>query len=147
MIHTAEGARTIESLGGFFQNSANQVSSHTGADDKPGVIGEYVTRGSKAWTCAAYNPVATQIELCGFASWSRATWLGSHRVMLENCAAWIAEEAAKFGLPITALTPGQAQGGGRGVCQHKDLGAGGGGHVDAGPGFPMDIVLTWLGAA
>ena len=30
---------------------------------------------------------------------------------------------------------------GRGVCQHVDLGARGGGHHDCGPGFPMDRVL------
>jgi len=62
--------------------------------------------------------------------------------MLANCAAWIAEEAAAFGLPITRLTPSQAQGSGRGVCQHVDLGARGGGHHDCGAGFPMDYVLN-----
>jgi hypothetical protein len=143
VLHTAEGARTIEDLGHFFQNTANQVSSHTGADDKRGVIGEYVTRGNKAWTAANYNPVAVQLELCGFASWSRDTWLNSHSNMLHNAAEWIAEESKKFGLPITGLSDYQAQGSGRGVCQHINLGAGGGGHVNCGPGFPMDKVLEW----
>lgn len=141
VLHTAEGARTIEDLGAFFQNSANQVSSHTGADDQKGVIGEYVTRGNKAWTCANYNPVAVQLELCGFASWSESEWKNQHHNMLANAAQWIAEEAKKYGIPITALNDAQAQGNGRGVCQHKNLGAGGGGHVDCGPGFPMGYVL------
>jgi hypothetical protein len=143
VLHTAEGARTIEDLGHYFQNGANQVSSHTGADDKRGVIGEYVTRGNKAWTAANYNPCADQLELCGFASWSRDTWLNSHRNMLYNAADWIREEAAKFGLPITELSASAAQGSGRGVCQHIDLGSGGGGHVNCGPGFPVDDVLRW----
>jgi hypothetical protein len=141
VLHTAEGARTIEDLGHFFQNYNNQVSSHTGADDKLGKIGEYVTRGNASWTCANYNPVAVQLELCGFASWTTAQWKNDHANMLRNCADWIAEEAKKFGLPITKLSAGQAQGSGRGVCQHRDLGAGGGGHTDCGNGFPIDYVL------
>jgi N-acetylmuramoyl-L-alanine amidase len=140
VIHTAEGATTIESLGNFFASSSAGVSSHTGADDKKGVIGEYVKRGNKAWTASNANPVAVQIELCAFASWSRDTWM-QHPNMLENCTRWIAEEAAAFGIPITKLSASQAQGSGRGVCQHNDLGSWGGGHWDCGSGFPIDHVL------
>ena len=141
VIHTAEGATTIESLGSFFANPSSQVSSHCGADDKPNKVGEYVKRGNKAWTAANANPVAVQLELCGFASWTASTWKNQHAEMLRNCANWIAEEAGKFGLPITKLSPGAAQGSGRGVCQHKDLGSWGGSHSDCGSGFPMDFVL------
>jgi hypothetical protein len=140
VLHTAEGARTIESLGNFFKGNV-QASSHVGADDKVNTIGEYVKRPNKAWTCAEFNPVAIQIELCGFASWSTNEWRNNHANMLDNCAKWIAEEAAYFGLPITKLNSSQAQGSGRGVCQHVDLGSRGGGHHDCGSGFPMDYVL------
>jgi hypothetical protein len=141
VIHTAEGARTIEELGNFFASSSSGVSSHAGADDaKAGVIGEYVARGSKAWTAGNANPVAVQIELCGFASWTAGEWR-NHPTMLDNLARWIAEEAEAFGLPIERLNASQAQGSGRGVCQHDDLGAWGGGHWDCGEGFPMDDVL------
>jgi len=143
VLHTAEGATTIESLGNFFSNYGNQVSSHTGADDKRGKIGEYVTRGNAAWTQANFNNAAVAMELCGFANWSRSTWLNQHENMLRNAADWIAEEAKKFGIPLTALNDSQAQGGGRGVCEHINLGAGGGGHVDCGGGFPMDQVMQW----
>lgn len=141
VLHTAEGARTIESLGSFFQGNVS-ASSHVGADDKANTVGEYVKRGNKAWTQSNFNSVAVSIELCGFASWSRDEWMKNHVNMLDNCAKWIAEEAKQFGLPITKLTASQAQGSGRGVCQHVDLGAGGGGHHDCGAGFPMDYVLT-----
>jgi hypothetical protein len=140
VLHTAEGARTIESLGSFFQGNV-QASSHVGADDKVNTVGEYVKRGNKAWTCSEFNPVAVQIELCGFASWSTNEWRNNHANMLDNCAKWIAEEAAHYGLPITKLNASQAQGSGRGVCQHVDLGSRGGGHHDCGSGFPMDYVL------
>jgi hypothetical protein len=62
--------------------------------------------------------------------------------MLANTAAWVAEEAAHFGIPIVKLSAAQAQAGGPGVCQHADLGAMGGGHWDCGPGFPIDEVLS-----
>jgi hypothetical protein len=141
VLHTAEGARTIESLGSFFANSNSQVSSQVGADDQLGKVGEYVSRSNKAWTQAEFNPVATSIELCGFASWTTGQWKNEHHNMLANCAAWIAEEAAHFAIPITRLSASGAQGSGRGVCQHVDLGSRGGGHHDCGTGFPMDYVL------
>jgi hypothetical protein len=140
VVHTAEGARTIEELGNYFASSSSQVSSHTGADDKQGVIGEYVKRGNKAWTASNANPVAVQIELCAFAAWTTAEW-DKHPNMLSNCAKWVAEEAAYFSIPIVKLTAAQAQGSGRGVCQHNDLGSWGGGHWDCGSGFPIDRVL------
>lgn len=139
VLHTAEGARTIESLGSFFQGNVG-ASSHVGADDKVNTVGEYVKRANKSWTQAAFNSYAVSIELCAFASWNIDEW-NRHPNMLDNCAKWIAEEAAAFGIPIVKLTPSQAQGSGRGVCQHVDLGSAGGGHTDCGSGFPMDRVL------
>jgi murein L,D-transpeptidase YcbB/YkuD len=143
VLHTAEGARTIESLGNFFANGANEVSSHAGADDKPGTIGVYVERAMKSWTQANANPYCVSMEMCAFAAWSTAEW-DQHPNILANTAAWIAEEAAAFNIPITRLNAGQAQGGAAGVCQHIDLGSMGGGHVDCDYGtgtFPMDRVL------
>jgi hypothetical protein len=140
VVHTAEGARTIESLGSFFQGNVS-ASSHTGADDKVNTVGEYVKRGNKAWTQSEFNPVAVAIELCGFASWSTAEWKNNHDNMLRNCAAWIAEEAAHYGLPINRLSSSEAQGSGRGVCGHNELGSRGGGHWDPGPDFPWDYVI------
>ena len=141
VLHTAEGALTIQELGNYFANSSSQVSSHVGADDTPGTIGEYVRREYKAWTAAGANPVAVQLECCAFAKWDSAEWQ-KHPEMLKNVAAWIAEEAKQFAIPIVRLTPQQAQGNGKGVCEHVDLGAWGGGHWDAGPGFPIDQVIT-----
>jgi N-acetylmuramoyl-L-alanine amidase len=144
-VHTAEGATTIGSLGNFFANPSSQVSSHTGADNvSANTVGEYVPRSAKAWTAANANPVGVQIELCGPSGtylWSPAQWQ-AQSVMLANCAAWIAEESAATGIPIVRLTPDQAQGSGRGVCGHADLGAWGGGHVDPGANFPWDQVLA-----
>ena len=141
MIHTAEGATTVEELGNFFAQASAGVSSHTGIDDQLGVVGEYVRRTGKAWTAGNANPVAVQTELCAFAKWNAAEW-DRHPNMLENCARWIAEEAAHFDIPIVKLTAAQAQGTGRGVCQHNDLGDWGGSHWDCGTGFPLADVLA-----
>lgn len=141
VLHTAEGARTYQELGTFFGKTSSGVSSHVGIDDTLGTIGEYVSRPNKAWTQANANPYAVSAELCAFASWSKTTWQ-IHQTMLQNTSRWIAEEAVHFGIPITRLTASQAQDGkSKGVCQHVDLGALGGGHWDCGPNFPMDNVL------
>ena len=140
VIHTAEGSRTIESLGSWFQNPASGVSSHTGIDDKANTCGEYVPPGYKAWTQANANPYCIATELCAFAAWSPAEW-NAHPNMLENCRQWIAEECARFGIPNRRLSAGEAQGGAAGVCGHNELGASGGGHWDPGPSFPWDRVL------
>jgi hypothetical protein len=141
VLHTAEGARTYQDLGHYFQGDVG-VSSHVGIDDTPGTIGEYVRppRDWKAWTASNANPVAVQAELCAFAKWSTAEW-NKHEGMLRNTADWIREEADRFGIPITKLTASQAQGSGRGVAQHADLGSWGGGHWDCGGAFPIDRVL------
>jgi hypothetical protein len=146
VIHSSEGAQTYQSLGNFFASSSSQVSSHTGIDNSAkGTIGEYVKRPQKAWTAGNANSVAIQTELCtpsgASANWSTATWQ-SKTIMLDNCAQWIAEEAAYYGIPIVKLTASQAQGSGKGVCQHRDLGSWGGGHVDCGPNFPIDQVIN-----
>jgi len=140
VLHTAEGARTYQSLGAFFQNPASGVSSHAGIDDTPGTIGEYVRRSDKAWTQANANPYSVSVELCAFAAWSRDEWF-THPVMLANCAQWVAEECRAFNIPIRRLSAHQAQSNMAGVCQHVDLGTLGGSHWDCGPGFPMDDVL------
>ena len=145
VLHTTEGAATIESLGSWYKNPSSQVSSHTGIDDKVNTVGEYVKRPDKAWTQANYNPQSTSTELCAFASWGRPEWL-KHPVMLENCRLWILEECNHFGIPRVRLSAAQAQGGASGVCMHADLGAGGGGHWDCGPGFPWDVVMAGAAA-
>jgi hypothetical protein len=141
VVHTAEGARTIEELGNFFASASAGVSSHVGIDDKPGILGEYVKRPDKAWTQGNANPYSVSVELCAFAAWSPDTW-NKHQTMLETCAAWIAEECKHFAIPIRKLGAGQAQDGrSAGVCGHVDLGAAGGGHWDPGPAFPWSRVL------
>jgi N-acetylmuramoyl-L-alanine amidase len=148
VLHSTEGALTYQNLSSYFNGTAggsNPVSSHVGIDDTPGTVGEYVRRTNKAWTQGNANGVAVGAELCApngaSAKWTAADW-NSHPQMLANTAQWLAEEAAALSIPLVRLTPAQAQGSGRGVCAHVDLGAMGGGHVDCGPGFPIDQIIA-----
>lgn len=148
VLHTTEGAQSYQSLGNYFIGSTsgpNPTSSHVGIDDTPNTVGEYVQRSNTSWTASNANGVAVQAELCtpsGAAmGWTVDDW-NSHPQMLSNTAAWIAEEAAYFNIPIVKLSPTLAQTDGRGVCQHSDLGSWGGGHYDCGPNFPIDHVLA-----
>lgn len=146
VIHSSEGAQTLESLGNFFKSSSSGVSSHTGIDNvQAGRIGEYVPRSGSAWTAASANRWSVQTELCtpsgASAQWSAADWM-SRSVMMANLAAWVAEECAFFGIPIVRLTPSQAQNpAARGVCMHVDLGSMGGGHSDCGR-LPLDQIIA-----
>lgn len=151
VLHTSEGAQDYTSLGNYFKGNVS-ASSHVGIDNKTrGTIGEYVKRANNAWTQANANSVCVSAELCtpagAAANWSRDYWLNSQRTLLDNTADWVREEAAALGIPVTALSAGQAQGTGRGVCQHNDLGSWGGGHYDCGKGFPLDYVLKQAGGS
>ena len=148
VLHTAQGSSNYRDLGAYFANGTDQASSHVGIDDTPGEIGEYVRRPDKSWTQAAANPYSVSAELCGWAEWTAAQWHNEHAVMLENTAAWIAEECAAFGIPLRALTAGEAQGGKAGVCDHAALGANGGGHWDIGSGISVaELVAMAAGGA
>lgn len=126
----------------YFQGNVG-ASSQVCIDNNRGRVWECVSRHNASWTQCNYNSVAVSAELSGYASWSRDYWLSNRENELRNTADWIAEESAKFGIPIRSLTAGEAQGGGKGICQHKHLGSSGCGHVDCGDGFPMDTVIQW----
>jgi N-acetyl-anhydromuramyl-L-alanine amidase AmpD len=145
VLHTTEGATTIESLANWFSNPSAKVSSHTGADNhRQGTIAEYVKRHHSAWAQGNYNSVSICIEMCtpaGAANgWSRDYWLSKQGWLLDNTAAWVAEEARAYGIPIVKLTAGQATGGGRGLCGHVDLQPQD--RTDPGRGFPWDYIVA-----
>lgn len=141
VIHTAEGSRTVESLGGYFASASSQVSSHVGIDDNR--IEQYVDYAEEAWTALSASPISDQAELCGFAAWTRDNWLNDHHRMLELTAQWIAERCKARGIPLTKLSPAQLAAGQSGVIGHVDWtnGMKQGTHQDPGVGFPWDTVM------
>jgi hypothetical protein len=145
VIHTTEGftgSNGMYDCAQYFQGPVG-TSSHVVIDNfHPGHICECVTPDYSSWTQCNYNAATwASVEQCGYASWSRDTWLNDKMPLLENTAAWLAEESARSGIPLTDLTSSAAQGSGRGVCYHMDLGPSGCGHSDPGSGYPLDVVL------
>jgi hypothetical protein len=147
ILHLTEGVQDIRSLGYFFQGDVG-ASSHGGADNRENfVFGAYVDENDKAWTQASYNSVCISLEQCApkgaSSGWSRDFWLHEQERLLRNSAYWLAHMSSKWNIPLVSLSASQAQGGSRGVCDHVDLGSGGSGHHDCGPGYPMDQVIAW----
>jgi N-acetylmuramoyl-L-alanine amidase len=134
VLHTTEGHNRpglddLRGLVSFFNNPSAQVSSHV-ANDAEGNDARMVPDDRKAFTQAAFNSVALSIEQIGFASQKKFP-----EPQLRNTALWIAHWSKRHGIPIKRSTT-------HGICQHKELGAQGGGHSDCGPNYPIDEVLS-----
>ena len=146
VLHTTEGftgPNGAYDCAKYFQGDVGASSQVCIDNTHPGKIWECVSRGNASWTQCNYNSVAVSAEQCGYASWSREKWLNEQSSLLHNTADWVAEEAAKLGIPIKELTDSQAQGGAAGVTYHSRLGSTGCGHSDPGGGYPIDKIIEW----
>lgn len=145
VVHTAEGARTAESLGAYFYRPDIQASSHVGIDASK--ILQYVPYDRAAWTVRSGNPISDNAELCGFAAWTRDEWLNNHRNMLDLTAQWITARAQARRIPLTKLTPVQVAQNAWGIIGHADwtYGMHDGTHTDPGVTFPWDYVMSKVG--
>ena len=74
----------------------------------------------KAWAQCAFNSAGISLEIEGY---TRDGFSGTTAWDAARIVAWLCRE---YGIPPAWAKNGQ----GRGVCQHHDLGAAGGGHVD-----------------
>lgn len=138
-IHSAEGARTVESLDRYFR-ARPAASSHAAAD--PWRLIDMVPYERAAWTMRNANPISDNLELCGFARWTRAEWLAVPG-MLAGCARWLARRVEARDVPVRRLTLAQVRAGEPGIVAHNDWTRAmrDGTHWDPGPGFPWDTVL------
>lgn len=136
VLHDTEGANVpnsvvdLQGLGNYFDKPATQASSHVGVDSD-GYAAQFVPDSAKAWTQAAFNPVSLSVEQIGFAT--QKTW---PEAQLRKTAQYIAYWSVKYDIPISFSTT-------HGVCEHRHLGAAGGGHVDCGEPYPLDKVLDF----
>jgi hypothetical protein len=88
----------------------------------------------KAWAQCVFNSAGVSLEIEGF---TRDGFPESVARPAAEIVAWLCR--------AYAIPPGWAQGGrDRGVCQHHDLGAAGGGHVDC-SGVGSETWLRFLG--
>jgi N-acetylmuramoyl-L-alanine amidase len=154
-LHSAEGARTVESLFGFFDRGQH-ASSHAGADGYR-LSGSWVPDERAAWTLLNGNSRSLNLELCGFARWTREQWLSTGwvdgvwnpRQMIRHAAAWLREKCNRHNIPKRLLTPDQVARGERGILDHfrYTIGTGDGNHTDVGKNFPFDVLLADLNAS
>lgn len=142
VVHTAEGILRADDLRRYFEASDNS-SAHAVADDRS-LLDGLVPYDRASWTLLNGNAASDNLELCGFARWSRSDWLSGHQGMLSNAAAWIRNRCAARGIPIRKLDAAAVARGEAGVIGHADYstGTGDGDHWDPGPGFPWDIVIA-----
>ena len=110
--------------------AAAKASAHLCMSEDGSEVSQLVPLSMKAWAQCSFNGKGVSQELPGKTAEGNpeARWRAAALIV-----AWLCRE---YGLP-----PVWARGGlGRGVCQHADLGAAGGGHHDcSGVGSP-----TWL---
>jgi hypothetical protein len=138
VLHDTEGgnvpksSRDLVGLGNFFNVLSTQASSSV-ANDEDGQSARFVRDSRKAWTQGAFNSVAVSIEQIGFAS---DVWTSTKKEpQLLETARWLAYWSRHHGIPLVHSTS-------RGVCQHRDLGLAGGGHVDVSASYPLGDVLS-----
>jgi hypothetical protein len=151
VIHTSEGSTSQVGLGQYCQRTdiTNRVSYHTCFDNNPpdNTIVEMLNRQMVPWAAMSANYWGVHGCCCtpsgASANWTMNDWY-ARPIMLEKCAAWIAEEAAFYRIPLTKINANDIQQGRSGVCGHGDCSAAGAGgsHFDPGSNFPFSYVLT-----
>jgi hypothetical protein len=142
-VHTTEGILRAADLRAW---AGWQGSSHASADDSGALLepGDgFVPYHLAAWTLRSGNPWSENIELCGFAGWTRQQWLARPR-LLDAEARWLARRhLARPEIPLVKITAEQYRAGASGVIDHHDhtVGYRDGTHWDVGEAHPWDVVL------
>jgi hypothetical protein len=100
------------------------------------------------WGAPGVNASGVHVELCGFARWTRETWL-AHDATLRRSAAKSALWCWTFGIPRGWLTVNELRAGKSGLCRHSDASRAfptDDPHTDPGLGFPRDVYLAYVRA-
>lgn len=140
IIHTTECLHA-STAAGWFSNRASQGSAHVVVD----AIECYRTLVPSRipWAAPGANQHGWHLEIAGYASWSRATWLAKPETLLERAAYKLAYHGSVYGFPMVRLKPAELKAGKRGIADHWTCTqAFGGDHHDVGSGFPWDRFLT-----
>lgn len=115
---TAEAA-SYHGVINYFKDPAHQASAHVvyPGSAVPGEATQMVHWTDFAWTEAAYNPVANEVESAD------AIWLGHDPDGMAQLARIVAFLLQRANLPAVWSTHA-------GFCRHADLGQPGGGHLE-----------------
>lgn len=135
IVHRTEGSYAGSVA--WLCNPAAQASAHLVMKLDGSEVTQLVPLQFKAWAQKAFNSAGVSLEIEGY------TAKGMSPTTMKSAALIVAWLCAAYNIPPVWAKGGQ----GRGVCQHHDLGAAGGGHVDCfGVGSPewlafMDAVM------
>lgn len=140
-IHTTEGIMDARDLGYYWQR-IDSASSHAGCDNEKTVT--YVDPEYASWTLLNGNRRSVNMEICGWARWTREEWLGPQRGRLVQAANWARQMCDRFGIPKRYIGSDGVAKGEAGIIGHVDYtrGTGDGTHWDPGPGFPWDVFIS-----
>ncbi len=139
VVHSTEGG-TAASVAAYFATTA-RASTQLVVDDLEcyRCVPDLVI----PWGAPGVNTSGLHVEHCGFARWTRETWL-EHDEMLLRSAAKAALWCWTFGIPRRWLTVTQLREGKAGLCRHADASRAfptRDPHTDPGAGFPSDVYL------
>jgi peptidoglycan hydrolase-like protein with peptidoglycan-binding domain len=99
-----------------------------------------------AWTCGAENRTSVSIEMVGRASQTAADWDDAYsRGVRENAAKVAAHVCRTCGIPVRWVDAAGIQRGEKGITTHLEVTRAyqvRGGHVDPGPGFPLEAFIA-----
>lgn len=129
VLHDTE-SDNIDGVENYFRTSSpDEVGAHIGISTK-GETRQWADLDAIVYHARGANAVSVGIEICGYASQSRARWLRrrSQRIAVAEAIARICN-AYKLGLPTS----------GKNVKLHSEIVAGG--HHDPGPNFPRGKVM------
>lgn len=140
-IHTTEGIMDANDLGYYWQR-VTDGSSHAGCDNNK--TKTYIDPQYASWTLLNGNRKSVNMEICGWARWTRAEWLGPQRGRLVQAANWARQMCDRFGIPKRHIGAEGVARNEAGIIGHVDYtnGARDGSHWDPGPGFPWDVFIT-----
>lgn len=105
-----------------------------------------VRDGDVAWHGRSVNPYSIGIEHCGMGDQSAAQWEDDYsKRELARSAAFTAQLAVRYGIPVKRLSLDALRAGEAGFCGHLDVTQAfhdPGGHTDPGRFFPWDTYLA-----
>jgi N-acetyl-anhydromuramyl-L-alanine amidase AmpD len=138
-LHTQEGDGTAESLAGYLQNTANQVSYHYTVDNG-GTVCDVVDTDYCSWSVLDANPISINLCFAGSrASWSRQQWLDRMGRAIEIAAYLAVQDCRKYGIQPVVIAPPYRRAAGISDHRYVTRVLGMGTHTDVGDGFPWDV--------
>lgn len=151
VVHDAEGA-SAKGVANYGATTPTVVSWHVTCDDS--VLIRCLPDLVIAWAAPPCNTSGLQLELCGFARWSKLEWY-RHQATLKRGAWQVARWCKLYGLPVRWLTDAElASGKHEGIVTHAQVSRvyGKSDHSDPGRNFPSRYFMylvrrrrKWLG--